>query len=234
MGMGYHQGPEVNAPLEARRSSHKVAEQKRRDSLRVCFDNLRDLLPEEVVQDEKNPSKVFILKKCEHVALCALGRFQVWLTDLRLCLLSFTASDYIRTLLTRQQQTEHQVRQLKAELNDLKASIRGGGSNAGMLQSPTENRDSGMDMDREMREYEDFKRWKRQFEERERGQSQTREQNDDVTFAKPAPKTGSGSQKQQAEPAGRPTRNTSRARKPPPVEDDEDDEDDMDSEEDEE
>lgn len=53
-----------NDPADMRRSSHKVAEQKRRDSLRLCFDELRDLLPPDVIRDEKNPSKVFILKKC--------------------------------------------------------------------------------------------------------------------------------------------------------------------------
>ncbi|KAI9032235.1 hypothetical protein DFJ74DRAFT_327173 [Hyaloraphidium curvatum] len=38
---------DANTPIELRRSSHKVAEQKRRDSLRQCFDNLRDLLPQD-------------------------------------------------------------------------------------------------------------------------------------------------------------------------------------------
>ena len=32
-------------PIDSRRSSHKVAEQKRRDSLKLCFDELRKLLP---------------------------------------------------------------------------------------------------------------------------------------------------------------------------------------------
>ncbi|GAA5846058.1 hypothetical protein JCM9279_004772 [Rhodotorula babjevae] len=32
-------------PVDSRRSSHKVAEQKRRDSLKLCFDELRKLLP---------------------------------------------------------------------------------------------------------------------------------------------------------------------------------------------
>lgn len=35
----------AGATAETRRSSHKVAEQKRRDSLKLCFDELRRLLP---------------------------------------------------------------------------------------------------------------------------------------------------------------------------------------------
>ncbi|OAQ30229.1 hypothetical protein K457DRAFT_55867, partial [Linnemannia elongata AG-77] len=45
---------------ELRRTSHKAAEQKRRDSLKNCFDDLRQMIPS--IQ-EKSPSKVFLLKK---------------------------------------------------------------------------------------------------------------------------------------------------------------------------
>ncbi|KAI7817992.1 Myc-type, basic helix-loop-helix domain-containing protein, partial [Gamsiella multidivaricata] len=45
---------------ELRRTSHKAAEQKRRDSLKHCFDDLRNMIPS--IQ-EKSPSKVFLLKK---------------------------------------------------------------------------------------------------------------------------------------------------------------------------
>ncbi|KAG0279393.1 hypothetical protein BGZ97_009579, partial [Linnemannia gamsii] len=43
-----------------RRTSHKAAEQKRRDSLKHCFDDLRQMIPNIV---DKAPSKVFLLKK---------------------------------------------------------------------------------------------------------------------------------------------------------------------------
>lgn len=41
--------------LESRRTSHKAAEQKRRDSLKFCFDELRGLLPA-ITLDEDAPN----------------------------------------------------------------------------------------------------------------------------------------------------------------------------------
>lgn len=41
--------------LESRRTSHKAAEQKRRDSLKFCFDELRGLLPA-ITLDEEAPN----------------------------------------------------------------------------------------------------------------------------------------------------------------------------------
>ncbi|WFD41483.1 hypothetical protein MPSI1_000112 [Malassezia psittaci] len=43
-----------NSGLDQRRTSHKAAEQKRRDSLKQCFDELRNLLPA-IVLDENAP-----------------------------------------------------------------------------------------------------------------------------------------------------------------------------------
>ncbi len=48
--------------LENRRTSHKAAEQKRRDHLKECFDQLRHLLPEKL---DGSASKVILLKKCK-------------------------------------------------------------------------------------------------------------------------------------------------------------------------
>ncbi|KAG0376271.1 hypothetical protein BGX24_008007 [Mortierella sp. AD032] len=50
----------LHSGIELRRTSHKAAEQKRRDSLKHCFDDLRHMIPNIV---DKSPSKVFLLKK---------------------------------------------------------------------------------------------------------------------------------------------------------------------------
>ncbi|KXS19773.1 hypothetical protein M427DRAFT_429578 [Gonapodya prolifera JEL478] len=54
---------------DVRKVTHKVAEQRRRDSLRDCFERLKDALPSESLAGEKNPSKVYILRKSEHIVL---------------------------------------------------------------------------------------------------------------------------------------------------------------------
>lgn len=58
MGLSYN--TDLHSGIELRRTSHKAAEQKRRDSLKNCFDDLRHMIPN--IQ-EKSPSKVFLLKK---------------------------------------------------------------------------------------------------------------------------------------------------------------------------
>ncbi|KAL1915461.1 uncharacterized protein VTP21DRAFT_6585 [Calcarisporiella thermophila] len=58
IGLSY--SPELHSGIEMRRSSHKAAEQKRRDLLKHCFDDLRSVLPD---IEEKNPSKVMLLRK---------------------------------------------------------------------------------------------------------------------------------------------------------------------------
>ncbi|RUS14248.1 hypothetical protein BC937DRAFT_94128 [Endogone sp. FLAS-F59071] len=51
---------DIHSGIELRRTSHKAAEQKRRDSLKRCFDDLRGVIPDVT---ERNPSKVYLLKK---------------------------------------------------------------------------------------------------------------------------------------------------------------------------
>ncbi|KAF9566829.1 hypothetical protein EC968_003572 [Mortierella alpina] len=58
LGLSYN--TDLHSGIELRRTSHKAAEQKRRDSLKNCFDDLRQMIPN--IQ-EKAPSKVFLLKK---------------------------------------------------------------------------------------------------------------------------------------------------------------------------
>ncbi|KAF9194776.1 hypothetical protein BGZ50_005816 [Haplosporangium sp. Z 11] len=58
LGLSYN--TDLHSGIELRRTSHKAAEQKRRDSLKHCFDDLRQIIPN--IQD-KSPSKVFLLKK---------------------------------------------------------------------------------------------------------------------------------------------------------------------------
>ncbi|ORX93605.1 hypothetical protein K493DRAFT_315918 [Basidiobolus meristosporus CBS 931.73] len=58
--LGLKYKSEVHSGIELRRTSHKAAEQKRRDSLKQCFENLKSVIPE---IEEKAPSKAYLLKK---------------------------------------------------------------------------------------------------------------------------------------------------------------------------
>ncbi|KAF9989728.1 hypothetical protein BGZ75_005092 [Mortierella antarctica] len=58
LGLSYN--TDLHSGIELRRTSHKAAEQKRRDSLKHCFEDLRQMIPNIV---DKAPSKVFLLKK---------------------------------------------------------------------------------------------------------------------------------------------------------------------------
>ncbi|KAF8950904.1 hypothetical protein BGZ46_004264 [Entomortierella lignicola] len=58
LGLSYN--TDLHSGIELRRTSHKAAEQKRRDSLKNCFEDLRHMIPNIV---DKAPSKVFLLKK---------------------------------------------------------------------------------------------------------------------------------------------------------------------------
>ncbi|TPX60482.1 hypothetical protein SpCBS45565_g07496 [Spizellomyces sp. 'palustris'] len=84
LGLKYNK--DVTASVEARRDCHKQAEQRRRDSLKQCFDELRQVLPP---IHEKNPSKVVVLKKC---------------------------CEYIADLQSREQETERVLAELRREL----------------------------------------------------------------------------------------------------------------------
>ncbi|KAJ3014046.1 hypothetical protein HKX48_005384 [Thoreauomyces humboldtii] len=59
IGLNYE--GDVTTTVEAKRDCHKQAEQRRRDTLKHSFEELRHLLPP---IEEKNPSKVLVLKKC--------------------------------------------------------------------------------------------------------------------------------------------------------------------------
>ncbi|TPX70874.1 hypothetical protein SpCBS45565_g01539 [Spizellomyces sp. 'palustris'] len=84
LGLKYNK--DVTASVEARRDCHKQAEQRRRDSLKQCFDELRRVLPP---IHEKNPSKVVVLKKC---------------------------CEFIADLQSREQETERVLAELRREL----------------------------------------------------------------------------------------------------------------------
>ncbi|KAJ1977059.1 hypothetical protein H4R35_002441 [Dimargaris xerosporica] len=77
---------DLHSNLEQRRTSHKAAEQKRRDSLKRCFDHLKSKLPD---LDEKLISKVYLLNK---------------------------ASDYIAQLEARRTQDQELIAQLQQQL----------------------------------------------------------------------------------------------------------------------
>ncbi|KAG0206483.1 hypothetical protein BGX28_002066 [Mortierella sp. GBA30] len=66
LGLSYN--TDLHSGIELRRTSHKAAEQKRRDSLKHCFEDLRQMIPNIV---DKAPSKVFLLKKSFDY-ICAL------------------------------------------------------------------------------------------------------------------------------------------------------------------
>ena len=48
------------ASLDVRKTNHKYAEQRRRDCIKQCFEDLKGVLPN---LTEKNPSKLYILQK---------------------------------------------------------------------------------------------------------------------------------------------------------------------------
>ncbi|KAJ1969389.1 hypothetical protein IWQ62_000657 [Dispira parvispora] len=58
LGLNYDR--DLHSGLEQRRSNHKAAEQKRRDSLKRCFENLQTKLPN---VDSRTASKVYLLNK---------------------------------------------------------------------------------------------------------------------------------------------------------------------------
>ncbi|KAI8920081.1 hypothetical protein DFJ77DRAFT_226034 [Powellomyces hirtus] len=63
--IGLNYDGDVTTTVEAKRDCHKQAEQRRRDSLKQCFEELRTMLPP---IEDKNPSKVLVLKKsCEYI-----------------------------------------------------------------------------------------------------------------------------------------------------------------------
>ncbi|KAI8802536.1 hypothetical protein BJ742DRAFT_832417 [Cladochytrium replicatum] len=63
--VGLQYSSDITSGVELRKTTHKQAEQRRRDSLKQCFDDLRNLLPNVT---EKNPSKLHILRKCNKQA----------------------------------------------------------------------------------------------------------------------------------------------------------------------
>ncbi|KAJ1653475.1 hypothetical protein IWQ61_006402 [Dispira simplex] len=58
--LGLNYDHDLHSGLEQRRSNHKAAEQKRRDSLKRCFENLQAKVPN---VDERMVSKVYLLNK---------------------------------------------------------------------------------------------------------------------------------------------------------------------------
>lgn len=58
-GNGAESGANAGGPPDSRRTSHKAAEQKRRDSLKYCFDELRGMLPP-ITLDEDAPGGSYL------------------------------------------------------------------------------------------------------------------------------------------------------------------------------
>ncbi|KAJ2781746.1 hypothetical protein GGI15_003130 [Coemansia interrupta] len=75
LGLRYHAG--FKTGLERRRSNHKQAEQKRRDSLKACFEQLRQRLPG---IDPKLASKIHLLRRA-HAHIDLLARTNALLMD---------------------------------------------------------------------------------------------------------------------------------------------------------
>ena len=50
----------LKGTMEMRKVNHKIAEQRRRDSIKKCFDELKEMVPH---IDERNPSRLYILQK---------------------------------------------------------------------------------------------------------------------------------------------------------------------------
>ncbi|KAJ3216533.1 hypothetical protein HDU67_009318 [Dinochytrium kinnereticum] len=88
--LGLDYDGDLSTGVELKRTSHKQAEQRRRDSLKQCFDELKKVLP---TLPEKNPSKVYLLKK------------------------SF---DFIVYLKAKEQESEATISKLQAELKALR------------------------------------------------------------------------------------------------------------------
>ncbi|KAJ2383043.1 hypothetical protein GGI05_005451, partial [Coemansia sp. RSA 2603] len=75
LGLRYHK--EFKTGLERRRTNHKQAEQKRRDSLKACFEQLKDRLPG---LDPKLVSKIYLLRRA-HAHIDLLARTNALLMD---------------------------------------------------------------------------------------------------------------------------------------------------------
>ncbi|KAJ3109094.1 hypothetical protein HDU97_009212 [Phlyctochytrium planicorne] len=94
--LGLDYDGELSSGMEIKRTSHKQAEQRRRDSLKQCFEELKRVLPS---LPEKNPSKVYLLKK------------------------SF---DFIVYLKAKEQESESTIAKLQAEIKALRdGSVNG-------------------------------------------------------------------------------------------------------------
>ncbi|KAI9096242.1 hypothetical protein DFS34DRAFT_160193 [Phlyctochytrium arcticum] len=93
--IGLNYDGDVTSTVEARRDGHKQAEQRRRDSLKFCFEDLRRIMPP---ISEKNPSKVVVLREC-----CT----------------------YIKQMQQREQETEQLLASLKEELAAVKNPTTG-------------------------------------------------------------------------------------------------------------
>ncbi|KAJ3043577.1 hypothetical protein HDV00_004677 [Rhizophlyctis rosea] len=99
--LGLQYSSDISTGVEIRRTSHKQAEQRRRDSLKQCFEELKQLLPP---VEEKNPSKVIILKK---------------------------AYEYIEHMQKKERETQALIAKLEAEISASKGVEGGGGKEGG-------------------------------------------------------------------------------------------------------
>ncbi|ORX90471.1 hypothetical protein K493DRAFT_339990, partial [Basidiobolus meristosporus CBS 931.73] len=64
---------DIQSGMEVRRTNHKTAEQKRRDLLKQCFEDLKSVTPD---LNERNISKEYILKKCHTHILSLRNRIR--------------------------------------------------------------------------------------------------------------------------------------------------------------
>lgn len=66
---------------ELRKANHKIAEQRRRDCIKKCFEDIRDVLPN---VDEAQPSKLVILQKAYEYICFMQNREQALLRELEM------------------------------------------------------------------------------------------------------------------------------------------------------
>ncbi|KAI9340432.1 hypothetical protein DFJ73DRAFT_557834 [Zopfochytrium polystomum] len=89
--LGLDVDPAITMGFQQKKSTHKQAEQKRRDLMKNCFDDLKAILPP---LSEKNPSKVYLLKK---------------------------SHDFIEELKEKEDRSLELIRQLQSEIDALKS-----------------------------------------------------------------------------------------------------------------
>jgi hypothetical protein len=129
--------------VQVRKTSHKAAEQKRRDSLKTTFDDLRGLLPPiPLPSDEKFPDEPILPGALPPRGPPKAGgegpNKGVSKLQLLMC-----GNDFIRQLKARIQRRDEEIEKLRKEVRRLRI----GGSMAGILDEEMEELDLDRDLD---------------------------------------------------------------------------------------